>query len=53
MTEAIIRIRDEEIHTIERAKHLGVIFGRNRNFAGRTKAVTSRSERKTMLPSVG
>ena len=31
MTEAIIRIGDEEIHTLERAKDLGVVFGRNCN----------------------
>ena len=48
MTEPIISITDEEIHTIERAKYLGVIFGRSCSFAGYIEAVTSRAERKTM-----
>ncbi len=48
MTEPIIRIGDEEIHTIERANYIEVIFGRSCSFAGYIEAVTSRAERKTM-----
>ena len=57
MTEAIIRIRDEEIHTIEKVKYLELVFRRNCNFAGHIEAVTSGGERKSLvnrlLPSVG